>query len=277
MTRYNKKKQGKKQHRKHESKTFSTKGMVGFPSTKMVRMRYCQVKNLDPTTSLQPQVARFRCNSIFDPDATTLDPDQHQPLGYDEWSVFYNHYLVVGAKITVQFIAAGTTASYGKPVICAVRLADDTTIIAQDTITLLENPNITYKAMSRAQTQNSSIRLRKGFSPKKFFTVDRLTDNFDRLGAAFGANPNEQAYFEVLVGNFHDVSENPPNIACMITIDYMVLLSEPKEISQSTLLKFQEAEKQDEAKTKLPPKPESHIDEDEYETIRVRKGSIQPN
>lgn len=43
----------------------------------------------------------IRLNSIFDPDTSIVQG--HQPLGFDQWSVFYTKYRVFGAKVTARF------------------------------------------------------------------------------------------------------------------------------------------------------------------------------
>ena len=45
---------------------------------------------------------RFRANGLYDPDRTGTG---HQPFGYDEWSPIYDHFTVVGSRITVYPLA----------------------------------------------------------------------------------------------------------------------------------------------------------------------------
>lgn len=40
-------------------------------------------------------------NSIYDPDATGVGG---QPTGFDQWFAFYQHVVVLGCKITVEFV-----------------------------------------------------------------------------------------------------------------------------------------------------------------------------
>lgn len=75
------------------------------PDRMVLRMKYTDNIILDGNgTGVpggSPFVARaFRLNSIFDPDTSTVAG--HQPLGYDQWNVFYNKYRVYKAGVTIR-------------------------------------------------------------------------------------------------------------------------------------------------------------------------------
>lgn len=47
-------------------------------------------------------------NSVYDPDVSGTG---HQPMGFDQWSAFYNKYTCFGSKITVEILnISGATA-----------------------------------------------------------------------------------------------------------------------------------------------------------------------
>lgn len=83
--------------------TKSTSMLVTAPTatadTLMVALSYADVVGIASTTS--PGVHVFRGNSLFDPDLTGTG---HQPLGFDQWSAFYQSYMVYGLGYKVTFI-----------------------------------------------------------------------------------------------------------------------------------------------------------------------------
>lgn len=60
------------------------------------------------TTSGGLYVYQYRGNSGFDPDYTGTGL---QPNGFDQWSQFYNTYVVLGSELIVEFVASGAYAS----------------------------------------------------------------------------------------------------------------------------------------------------------------------
>lgn len=82
-------------------------GTLICPDSVRVKLPFTQT--LTPgTASGGLYVYQYRGNSAFDPDYTGVGL---QPNGYDQWSQFYNEYVVLGSEITVEFIAAGAYVS----------------------------------------------------------------------------------------------------------------------------------------------------------------------
>jgi len=74
--------------------------LSGFPDRKLVKLRYVDSDvTLDAGAGLV-QSKTFSCNSLFDPDITSVG---HQPMGYDQWSAIYQRYTVLSSKITVRY------------------------------------------------------------------------------------------------------------------------------------------------------------------------------
>lgn len=168
----------------------------------------------------------YRANSIFDPVAAV---GGHQPLFHDQLAILYNHYMVVSAKITVKFSPTGT---YAYPVACGIYMSDDTTVTTTNITQMLEQPGVTYKYLPMV-VADKTVTVSRTFSAKKFFNVSNLKDNKYTLGALFGNDPSEQAYFAVFCGSVDYGGTNPPEIMSSLRIEYNVVVSEPKEIAQS--------------------------------------------
>lgn len=73
------------------------------PDSVRVKLPFTQV--LSPgTTSGGLYVYQYRANSCFDPDYTGIGL---QPNGYDQWSQFYNEYVVLSSEVIVEYVASG--------------------------------------------------------------------------------------------------------------------------------------------------------------------------
>lgn len=177
-----------------------------------------------------PSVSNFRCNGIYDPDQTGSG---HQPLGHDEVALLYRHYVVLGSKITVRAIP--TTSASGVPMIIALQTKDVTTGPASAT-NLIENNRSSYRIMGGLQGGASShtggLTLSKTYSPKRFYNIVDTKDNLNRLGATFGADPTEEAFFQLSLTSLDEASSTNA-VSFSVDIEYTVALSEPHQIGQS--------------------------------------------
>lgn len=200
--------------------------LPGFPGNKIVKLRYGDQFVANPGGSIWSNT--FRCNSIFDPDYTNVG---HQPLGHDQWQLFYNHYVVLGAKIWVKACRSigGDTAAPASYI--TLQLHDTSSFISPSTDfnKMLENGLVKYKLWTPSF---GSTSMSMGYSPKKFFNVKDMRDNVTRLGAAFGANPVEDAYWTVTY-NPLDNLQTAQAVRFIIRIDYIVMFGEPKDLAIS--------------------------------------------
>lgn len=201
---------------------------VGFPRTTMVKLRYVDGVTLDPGVStLATHV--FRANSCFDPDQTAVG---HQPMNFDQWSLLYNHYTVVGSKITIQLFDNNAIHTGG--ILCGVNLSDDTTFTS-DPSTMMEQGLSSYRMVNPvgAAASGRGPSVTKGFSAKRFFNITNPTDNTNRIGANTGSNPTEQAYFVVFLGPCPGSTIDFTAHQLVVKIDYVCIFSEPREQPQS--------------------------------------------
>ncbi len=198
---------------------------LGFPNQKLLKMKYVTNTHLNPGLgSISAHV--FRANSIFDPDQTGIG---HQPMGHDQIAEFYNHYVVHGAKLTVQFNSF-SNSSLSPPVV-GILHTDDTSFTTTDPTVLMEQNKGQYRLLAHTYQSRPTTMVSK-FSTKKFFNVTDVKDNLDRLGAPIGSNPTEEAYFVVWCGAL-DNTDDITGVNALITLEYIVSFSEPKEIAQS--------------------------------------------
>lgn len=206
---------------------------VGFPKNKVVKMRYVQYKQVDLTNSITGGFDGFYmwANGIHDPDVAI---GGHQPMGHDQWQLFYNHYVVLGAKCKVTYASRDNVVA--QPIIVGISIEDDVTSGATNVSTIQEYGGAKYK-MFQGYTSMSTKSVTAHFSAKKFFNVTDMKDNQSDKGANFGANPTDGAYFRVFACTADGTSATSPAgdviIGCNVEIEYIVALQEPKELPQS--------------------------------------------
>lgn len=225
----NKKKTYKRRNKRKNRNTVSNVRRtlsVGFPKTTMVKLRYVEAISINPGTGTIGQYG-FRANSCFDPNLSGIG---HQPNGFDQWAVFYNHYIVVGARMKATFSIAGTTAAAGMN-ICGINLSDDASATTDVSLMMEQSLTKTKKAYFSVNA-GRPITITKNFSAKKFFNITNIRDNWDRLGAPITDNPTEVAFFIPFCGS-PDVLVDPPEISVLIEIEYITLFAEPKLLAQS--------------------------------------------
>lgn len=197
--------------------------MPGLPKTAVVDMTYCIRGALSSSSgTLGRQV--MRANSIFDPDSTGVG---HQALGHDQWAALYKNYVVLSSECTVEFLAG---ASQTVASVCGVYLSPEPTLTATTYEELIEQGKSNWTSFPPSAAVQP-IRRYCRFDAKKDFNVKDVSDNVARIGAAFSANPSDQAYFAIWCQSIDQSSTTAVN--AIIHVRYKVLMSEPTEIAQS--------------------------------------------
>lgn len=197
------------------------------PNSKLVRFKYAQLITLDPATDTM-QTANFRANSIWQPDYGLLTGN-HKPLGYDEWKIFYDHYAVVGSKITATFLPSGGGAESNSAFV-GVHLRD-TPAVTANLQTMIEQENTYHKVLTNAGA-TSRAKASCTYSAKKFLGIKDIKDNITRVGAQMTANPAEDALFQVWAGGINRIV-NPGPINILVEIYFTALLTERKDLATS--------------------------------------------
>lgn len=195
---------------------------LGFPKNQTVQLRYCTAVNLVDSVGGVLDIHAFRANGIFDPDVTGIG---HQPLGRDQWDLFYNHYYVKSAKITVKYSTQSQVAGQYAAV-HGLYVSDDLTVPTSWT-TLAEAGRAKYLQDSNLNTESKTLTAT--YNPRTFMRQGR---NQAQLGAAMSADPSEQIYF-ILYAQAADESSMMTQRNYIVQIDYMVQFSEPKDLAQS--------------------------------------------
>jgi len=196
----------------------------GNPLSKTVTMTYSQGVSLGATAGAGVTSSwSFRANSIFDPDQTGVG---HQPIGSDQWAVFYNHYIVLESAISITFYPASENID---PLVVGCLLHEDGTITTPTLSALCEQGSCVHRGFLTAFGCIPVI-LKARFSARTWFGHRDPLAYLYTIGAAFGSNPSDMASFVVFMGS-HQGSAHA--IHANVQISYKVHLSEPLELVAS--------------------------------------------
>lgn len=189
-------------------------------TSRIVKLRY-SVSGVQAagTAGLMSVMTAFRANSIYDPNSavggTTV-------LDYTKWAGQYNHYHVLGSKITYTIVqAAGDMTS----LVFLTKVDDNGTSFsgANPYYEWESDPTVKMKAFNLS-SDTKPFKFSRKFSTKRFLGK-RPTDT----SALFGANPAEQAYFCSAL-QCANLTDQVPTFTYIVRIDYIVKLSEPKDL-----------------------------------------------
>jgi len=195
----------------------------GMPTTRRAVLRYSDQISITSTAGVLGSYV-FRSNSCHDPDYSSIG---HQPMGWDQWKLLYNHYVVVGAKITCTVLSDTLGQS---PFVCGVYLSDNVSLPYTSWYGYKEARKGTQKLFNGGAGNTHSQSVVSKFSAKKFYNIKDIKDNMDRLGALVDDNPSENAYFTIYYQQVNTVTDTK-NI--LVTVDYIVDFSEPKNLAIS--------------------------------------------
>lgn len=177
------------------------------------------------TTQDAVSVYRFSANGLYDPNITGTG---HQPMLFDQCSALYDHYVVIGAKITVRANNVGS-----EDACLLLRCNDSTTAPSLTRSAWLEQGNCTaiYLPGRTSGGSNSTRVFTYKVNPNKFLGRASPMSDPELKGSAVG-NPTEQCYFDI--GYCTTASGAiAANLDVMVDIDYTAVWIEHKPIGQS--------------------------------------------
>jgi len=183
-----------------------------FPSRATALLRYNETIEIAPTTGVSGHYL-FRANSIFDPNFTGTG---HQPYGHDTYQAIYNHYKVNYATIVIVPVENDDG-------MIGCTITDDSTVnVSFDNCK--EVKNTVMKAMGANGTPEKIVQY---YNKNQVFE-----ENADGCGANFGANPTEQAFFDVWCA-MKTATTTGVTFTLNISITYNVSFWELKDLGES--------------------------------------------
>lgn len=213
----------------YRRKTYKRRNLVlskaPIPNRFAAKLRYAQSGAINPDIGGIPGIQLFNASSCYDPDTTGVG---HQPRGFDQWMTMFDHFTVIGSKITVTYSLVAQSAD--RTVMTGVNLKDFTTT-PTDKNDYMEGRNVRSCLLSGGATGDArKCSLTMTYSPKKFLSISKPMSDASIKGGA-GGNPSENAYFHCWAAPTG--SADIESIAYQVVIDYLVVFTEPKQPSQS--------------------------------------------
>lgn len=186
-------------------------------------LRYNTTVTLNPTATV-PAYHNFSMNGLYDSD---LSGSGHQVLGWDQLiGVFYDHAIVIGSKIKVEFLSTSSTT--GGFSVCGID-PRDTTGYALDKDELIEQGRGKHVTLPAYYAGGKTLTHK--MNPNKFLGRSApLAD--DQLKNSSSSNPAEQAIWTIWAASPDGVID-PSGVLCNVTIEYLTVFIEPKTLSGS--------------------------------------------
>lgn len=190
----------------------------GLPERMMMSHRYVDKIAIGSVSGALGSYT-FAANGMYDPDITGTG---HQPIWFDQIGSYYNHYCVVGSKITVAL---------ANPVTGLIRVAlvtDDNNSTSGYTGIESVSEQFSGTKILQLTPESGTKYLSRTFSLAKKFGKGLASES--RFIGNAGANPTELSYY--IIYNQAD-GGSTVSAYCTVTIEYTAIWSELKDIPPS--------------------------------------------
>jgi len=191
-----------------------------FPRVFKTKLRYVTQDALDPV-AFGFSTRLFTATSPFDPETAV---GGHQPRYFDQIMPMYDHYVVLGSKITIQCSSTDNTNT----ALMALGIHDGN-IAFTNVNDYLEYKHGRYKVIT-TNTSGKQTTLVSKYSPK--FLGKNNPINEDELKGTSTTDPAENAFFHLMIAPL-DPAINIGRINFLVSIEYLVAFIEPKNPAQS--------------------------------------------
>jgi len=204
-----------------------------FPVKKTVMMRYADTTG--SITSTTGAVASYvlRANDCFDPDFTGTG---HQPMGFDQMILFYNHFFVVRSRLKVTFRNYNNLYPYS---ICIRVDANSGVMTVPNRI--VEFGGAVLAEIGSGAAQSTTLELDVDIAKFLGMTRKVLLANTSASGDA-GTSPAEGVFFHIQVW---DNSANTTVTKCDFVMEQEVVFTEPRDLTESLRSRLPVEKKED--------------------------------
>lgn len=194
-----------------------------LPLSKTVKLTYYDQNNFSTGAVLAGNYI-FTANGLYDPNITGTG---HQPMGFDQMMLFYEHYTVTLSKITVNFYNNDADDS----VVVGILVAPDAT--PETVFSKLNENGLLVKKWLSPQTSGSpaakcSLAIKANISKINGKKDVRSEDDFR---GDVAANPLEQTYYHLFA--YNQVTVNVVNVCFEVLLEYTAIFTEPRKMIQS--------------------------------------------
>jgi len=163
---------------------------------------------------------QFSCNGMYDPN---ISGTGHQPHGFDQMMVLYDHYTVLNSTFKLDL----ATPYQANPMpAMVVWIDDDTTVGAATLFSAAERPTAKWQMISPGTDKPPAMYLK--WNAKDTFAGDALSDK--TLSGDANTNPAEQSYYSIGVA---DTALTTQVYYLGVTIKYDVVFDELASLGNS--------------------------------------------
>jgi len=212
--------------------------ITGFTKQKVVKLRYVFEFTLvntgtgtNPIPSPPTSVAEsFSANGPYQPYTNGAT---HQPKGFDQWMNIYNHYNVLGSKARVKCTFADSNMCWGVTRVPAPGVMAGKNISQVLETRFQKGTGVINVYFNQGQVVRANKTQSATFSQKKQFGMN--STNNDELTGNIERNPEEETYYDIwqCPGLIGQGATTGKVCTYLLTIDYIVLFTEPKLLGQS--------------------------------------------
>lgn len=203
------------------SRGYAKRTRTLFGNKLVTRLKFQQVRTLDPGIVGVPAIQVYRANSLFDPDLTATG---HQPRGRDQLFTMFNNAVVIGCKITIE--GSHTSGIHNTIVGIAVRASST---VETDINSYLESRNVKHTMLSGG-SNTEPRKLSYKVNPNKFLGISKPLANSKVLNTDT-ANPDTQCFFHIFAGPTEFVDSQPVHFN--VQMEFTCVFIKPKLPPQS--------------------------------------------
>jgi len=190
-----------------------------FPARRTVKLRYSDYATLSSASGVVAAYV-FTANGLYDPNRTGTG---HQPMGFDQMCLSYEHFCVVSSRITVTF--RNTTSSTPTVAIAVSPSTTNLTSIPQ----LIESGALQMTVLEYKGADGSCQTLQVAMRTTQFHGVVDALDDPSLQGSA-AADPVEGSYYILYLWDTLGVSGS---CSADVVIEYTAIFTEPRQLTES--------------------------------------------
>lgn len=194
------------------------------PMPKMLKTKliYSETSYVDAGIAT-PGVYVFSANGLYDPNITAAG---HQPRGFDQIMQLYDHYVVIGAKLTVHCGPQPSVDSYAR--MCGIALFDNAT--AKTNVTDYYEAGTKSKLKQCLAENPLPVTVSLKCNPNKYLGRSKPMADPDLKGSD-SSNPTEQCYFHFFSDALQGVDSGALYFNALV--EYTAVFIEPKQPTES--------------------------------------------
>ncbi len=194
---------------------------------KKLKFRYVESHShaIAALTGIVQNKQTWNINSLFDPDLTGIG---HQPLGFDNWAVFFSRYRVIGCNVNVKLT---NTSDYAFYAVLQSRTTEDKAAPSTVFSTLIENNRGTIiRRLADHDAAGGNITINKYYSIATLFgTTAAAVMTDDKYIADFDASPVARGMAELgFVSQAHSCT-----VDCVTTLTFYTRMEVPTPVLAS--------------------------------------------